>query len=268
MLSSSPCDSCHPWLISWSTSWTRSPSPRPARSRPSASRSGSRAGSAPAATPRAASASSSSTTAPARATCRSSPPAELPNYESRGQAPAHRRQRHRRGRGQGVAGQGPGHRGACRRSVDRASAGADPETYPLQKKGHTFEFLRTIAHLRPRTNTFGAIARLRNQVSQVDPRVLPGAGLPLRPHADHHRQRLRGGRRDVPRHDARPGQAAARPRARSTYTKDFFGKPAFLTVSGQLQARSSPARWARSTPSARRSGPRTRTRRGTSPSSG
>src|SRR5947209_917674 len=43
---------------------------------------------------------------------------------------------------------------------------ADPESYPLQKKGHTFEFLRTIAHLRPRTNTFGAIARLRHQVSK------------------------------------------------------------------------------------------------------
>src|SRR5215813_2764804 len=43
---------------------------------------------------------------------------------------------------------------------------ADPETYPLQKKGHTFEFLRTIAHLRPRTNTFGAIARLRHRVSK------------------------------------------------------------------------------------------------------
>src|SRR5437868_5152416 len=41
---------------------------------------------------------------------------------------------------------------------------ADPETYPLQKKGHSFEFLRTIAHLRPRTNTFGAISRLRNCV--------------------------------------------------------------------------------------------------------
>src|SRR6185436_8581022 len=41
---------------------------------------------------------------------------------------------------------------------------ADAEHYPLQKKGHTFEFLRTIAHLRPRTNTFGAMARLRNQV--------------------------------------------------------------------------------------------------------
>src|SRR6266446_1203465 len=42
---------------------------------------------------------------------------------------------------------------------------ADAESYPLQKKGATFEFLRTIAHLRPRTNTFGAIARLRHQVS-------------------------------------------------------------------------------------------------------
>src|SRR5438105_12721303 len=41
---------------------------------------------------------------------------------------------------------------------------AEPETYPLQKKGHTFEVLRTIAHLRPRTNTFGAVARLRNCV--------------------------------------------------------------------------------------------------------
>src|SRR5437660_5548543 len=43
---------------------------------------------------------------------------------------------------------------------------APAETYPLQKKGHSFEFLRTIAHLRPRTNTFGAIARLRHRVSK------------------------------------------------------------------------------------------------------
>ena len=41
---------------------------------------------------------------------------------------------------------------------------ADVESYPLQKKGHSFEFLRTIAHLRPRTNTFGAVARVRNCV--------------------------------------------------------------------------------------------------------
>src|SRR5204862_910026 len=43
---------------------------------------------------------------------------------------------------------------------------ADQEAYPLQKKQHSWEFLRTIAHLRPRTNTFGAIARVRNQVSR------------------------------------------------------------------------------------------------------
>ena len=42
---------------------------------------------------------------------------------------------------------------------------ADPEHYPLQKKHHSFEFLREIAHLRPRTNTFGAVMRVRNRLS-------------------------------------------------------------------------------------------------------
>jgi asparaginyl-tRNA synthetase len=42
---------------------------------------------------------------------------------------------------------------------------ADPETYPLQKKGHTLEFLREISHLRPRTNTFGAVMRIRHALS-------------------------------------------------------------------------------------------------------
>ena len=42
---------------------------------------------------------------------------------------------------------------------------ADPETYPLQKKGHTLEFLREIAHLRPRTNTFGAVLRIRHNMA-------------------------------------------------------------------------------------------------------
>ena len=44
---------------------------------------------------------------------------------------------------------------------------ADPAVYPLQKKRHSFEFLRTIAHLRPRTNTFGAVARVRNAMSRA-----------------------------------------------------------------------------------------------------
>ena len=42
---------------------------------------------------------------------------------------------------------------------------ADPETYPLQKKRHSFEFLREIAHLRPRTNTMGAVMRVRNRLA-------------------------------------------------------------------------------------------------------
>src|SRR5690606_25151499 len=42
---------------------------------------------------------------------------------------------------------------------------ADAETYPLQKKGHTLEFLREIAHLRPRTNTFGAVLRIRHHLA-------------------------------------------------------------------------------------------------------
>ena len=42
---------------------------------------------------------------------------------------------------------------------------ADPETYPLQKKGHTLEFLREKAHLRPRTNTFGAVLRVRSTLA-------------------------------------------------------------------------------------------------------
>ena len=47
----------------------------------------------------------------------------------------------------------------------RVTGWADPDRYPLQKKRHSFEYLRTIAHLRPRTNTFGAVARIRNAMS-------------------------------------------------------------------------------------------------------
>ena len=93
----------------------------------------------------------------------------------------------------------------------------------------------TIAHLRPRTNTFGAVRRVRNCVCKLDPRLLPGRRLSVHPHADHHRQRLRRGGRDVPRHHARPRQTAQGRRARSTTRYDFFDRPAYLTVSGQLE---------------------------------
>ena len=73
--------------------------------------------------------------------------------------------------------------------------------------------LRIPPHHRPsadRAPTPSApMARVRNCVCQFDPPVLPGAGLSLHPRPDHHRQRLRRGRRDVPRHHARSRQAAA-----------------------------------------------------------
>jgi asparaginyl-tRNA synthetase len=116
--------------------------------------------------------------------------------------------------------------------------GADPETYPLQKKGHTFEFLRTIAHLRPRTNTFGAIARLRNQICKSIHDFFQEQGF-LYIHTPV-----------ITASDCEGAGALFRvttidpekpPRAEGggvDYAKDFFHKPAFLTVSGQLQVES------------------------------
>ena len=108
---------------------------------------------------------------------------------------------------------------------------ADPNTYTMQKKGHTFEYLRTQAHLRPRTNTFGAVARVRNQISKsihdfyqeqgflyintpiITPSDCEGAGHMFR----------------VTTLDF------LNPKTIAKAEDDFFGKPVFLTVSGQLE---------------------------------
>ena len=99
--------------------------------------------------------------------------------------------------------------------------GVSSPDYPLQKKRHTVEYLRTIAHLRPRTNTFQAVFRVRAQDQPVFRRLpgaerggprhsllLPGPGLRLRPHPHHHRQRLRGRGGDVPGDHPGYGQPA------------------------------------------------------------
>ncbi len=112
---------------------------------------------------------------------------------------------------------------------------ADPATYPLQKKGTSYEFLRTIAHLRPRTNTFGAVARVRNEICTsihkffqdrkfvyvhtpiITGSDCEGAGQMFKVTTldlDH-----------VPRKDD----------GTVDYEQDFFGKPTSLTVSGQLE---------------------------------
>ncbi len=116
---------------------------------------------------------------------------------------------------------------------------ADPESYPLQKKGHSFEFLRTIAHLRPRTNTFGAIARIRNCVCNSIHQFFQEQGFlyvhtPIVTASDCEGAgelfKVTTLKLDqVPRIPASPQQEI-------DFTQDFFGKPAFLTVSGQLQA--------------------------------
>jgi asparaginyl-tRNA synthetase len=112
---------------------------------------------------------------------------------------------------------------------------ADAEAYPLQKKGHSFEFLRTIAHLRPRTNTFGAIARVRNCVCNSIHQYFQDEGFlylhtPIITASDcegagamFQVTTLDLGK--IPQEDAK-----------INYHLDFFDRPSYLTVSGQLEA--------------------------------
>src|SRR5262245_59559187 len=111
---------------------------------------------------------------------------------------------------------------------------ASAETYPLQKKKHGFEFLREIAHLRPRTNTFGAVARLRHQVSMSIHQFFHERGFyyihtPIITASDCE------GAGALFRVSTIDPDAAPRTEGKVDYTKDFFSKPAYLTVSGQLQ---------------------------------
>ena len=113
--------------------------------------------------------------------------------------------------------------------------GADPDSYPLQKKRHSLEFLREMAYLRPRTNTFGAMARVRNamafgihkffqdrgflylQAPMITTSDAEGAGAMFRVTTlDMNKPPVKDGAVDD--------------------GEDFFGKPAYLTVSGQLEA--------------------------------
>ena len=112
---------------------------------------------------------------------------------------------------------------------------ADPEAYPLQKKRHSPEFLREIAHLRPRTNTFGAMARVRNAMAFAIHSFFQSHGFlylqtPI-----------------ITSSDAEGAGALFRvttldlenlPMSQGVVNQeeDFFGKPAFLSVSGQLEA--------------------------------
>jgi asparaginyl-tRNA synthetase len=110
----------------------------------------------------------------------------------------------------------------------------DPETYPVQPKPHTMEFLREVAHLRPRTNTFGAVTRVRNTLAMATHRFFQERGFfwihtPI-----------------ITANDAEGAGAMFRvstldlqnlprtPDGQVDFAQDFFGRPASLTVSGQL----------------------------------
>ena len=111
---------------------------------------------------------------------------------------------------------------------------ADPEAYPLQKKNHSWEFLRTIAHLRPRTNTFGAIARLRNQVCRSIHDFFQEKGF-LYIHSPIITASDCEGAGEL--FKVTTLDLAKLPKQGSVeFSHDFFHRPAFLTVSGQLNA--------------------------------
>ncbi|MGH1392654.1 MAG: asparagine--tRNA ligase [Trichormus sp.] len=135
-----------------------------------------------------------------------------------------------------VASQGKGQRIELTAEAVKVYGEADPETYPLQKKRHSFEFLRTIGHLRSRTNSFGAVFRVRNACSTAIHQFFQERGFlwvhtPIITASD-----CEGAGelfsvtsldlKNLPRTE---NQAI-------DYTQDFFAKPTYLTVSGQLEA--------------------------------
>jgi asparaginyl-tRNA synthetase len=113
---------------------------------------------------------------------------------------------------------------------------ADPEKYPLQKKGHSLEFLREIAHLRPRTNTFGSVLRMRHHMAFAIHRYFNDHGFfylhsPVITGSDAEGA---GAMFRVTTLDA--SNPPRDEQGKVNFTEDFFGKPTNLTVSGQLEA--------------------------------
>jgi asparaginyl-tRNA synthetase len=111
----------------------------------------------------------------------------------------------------------------------------DPETYPLQKKRHTLEKLREWAHLRPRTNTMGAVMRVRNRICRSIHDFFQDEGFlyvhtPIITASD-----CEGAGEMFRVSTLDPAKAPKTPDGKIDYSQDFFGKQAYLTVSGQLE---------------------------------
>lgn len=137
-------------------------------------------------------------------------------------------------RGKLVASQGKGQSVEVQAEEIEILGDADA-TYPLQKKGHTWEYLREVAHLRPRTNTFGAIFRIRNNMAFAIHKFFHDKGFvyfhtPLITSSDCEGA---GQMFQVTTLDMNNLPKTAD--GKIDYTQDFFGGPTSLTVSGQLE---------------------------------
>ncbi len=133
-----------------------------------------------------------------------------------------------------VESQGKGQSVEVQAEILEVFGGAD-ETYPLQKKGHTLEFLREKAHLRPRTNTFGAVLRIRSTLAYAIHRFFQERGFfylntPLITASDCEGAGAMFQVTTLPL-DKLP----LTEEGKVDYSCDFFGKPTALTVSGQLE---------------------------------
>ncbi|MFA5217529.1 MAG: asparagine--tRNA ligase [Bacteroidales bacterium] len=112
---------------------------------------------------------------------------------------------------------------------------ADPNVYPLQKKGHSMEFLREIAHLRPRTNTFGAVLRVRHAMSYAIHKYFNDNGFyylhtPIITGSD-----AEGAGEMFQVTTLNLHNLPKTPEGQIDFSLDFFARPTNLTVSGQLE---------------------------------
>lgn len=137
--------------------------------------------------------------------------------------------------GELVASQGAGQRVELQAQRLQVYGTADPTEYPLQKKGHSLEFLREIAHLRPRTNTFGAVLRLRHHMAFAIHKFFNDKGFfylhtPLITSSDAEGAGAMFRVTTLPAVDPPLTEEG-----KVDWGQDFFGKMASLTVSGQLE---------------------------------
>ena len=112
---------------------------------------------------------------------------------------------------------------------------APPETYPLQKKRHSFEFLRSVAHLRGRTNSLGAVARIRSRLSWAIHQFFQQRGF-FQVHTPVITTSDCEGAGEMFTVTSFDLQKLPRTDGAVDFSQDFFGRPASLTVSGQLEA--------------------------------